>query len=568
MKLNLKYASEVLGDIEKYPQGSIILAKLQTGTGKTTAIIGADKIFGLMDKISDKTIIYLCNRWSLKNQVKLSLCQKKNVDINYNDDGSIDYTWLEKQKTIGNVTVISYQELQEILFNTNKIKHENPDDWYMRDDIFSLGDFDYIVADEFHYVVRDAGFNSKTMLCYEEIFKTWYDKSVLLMLTATDCEVRRSVEDFINKCCELTNADDFIKAVGKNKVFKKEYYHYLDGGIDYSYLNVKYFKNKKDMITTIRNNDKKWIWFVSSVSSGKALAENLKFAGIDAEFVSSDMNLELKKYIIENERFECKVLITTSVLDNGINIKDDNVINVIIEAFDEVSFVQMLGRKRIYILNAQFVNLYIPVRNSSNYTKKIELLQEKMEIIRLFYENFNQFERKTSYNLEKLQGAFYRGFDNELCLNKTYLCRLVNDLTYYKECANGLEKDKWFFVKEQLRWLGLEDTFDKDNLIENIVDSEEVNKLEEFLKNSYEDNIYFTKESFRSAVDDIINSDTKLLDIMNRLDGKNTRKKGQKIYNMLFEKCGIKYIVGSKVRKEFVGGKRKNITYWTLVLED
>ena len=92
--------------------------------------------------------------------------------------------------------------------------------------------------------------------------------------------------------------------------------------------------------------------------------------------------------------------------------------------------------------------------------------------------------------------------------------------------------------------------------------------MEEFLKESYEDNIYFTKESFRETIDNIINSDSKLLNIMNKLDGRNTREKGQKIYNKLFEKCNIKYIVGSKVRKEFVDGKRKNITYWTLILED
>ena len=73
MKLNLKFASEVLGEIEKYPKGSIILAKLQTGTGKTTAIIGANEILGLMDRIKDETIIYLCNRWALKNQVKRDL---------------------------------------------------------------------------------------------------------------------------------------------------------------------------------------------------------------------------------------------------------------------------------------------------------------------------------------------------------------------------------------------------------------------------------------------------------------------------------------------------------------
>lgn len=568
MKLNLKFASEVLGEIEKYPKGSIILAKLQTGTGKTTAIIGANEILGLMDRIKNETIIYLCNRWALKNQVKLSLCKKENIDIKRNEDGSIDYKWLESQKTIGNVTVMSYQELQEIIFTSNKIKHDNPNDWHMKDDIFNLGDYDYIVADEFHYIVRDAGFNAKTMLSYKEFLKTWYDESVLLLLTATDCEVKKSVETFIDDWCELTKSEDFIKAFGKNKVFKRDYYKYMDGGIDYSYLNIKYFKRKSDMITTIKNSDKKWMWFVSSVPKGKMLTEELKSVGIDAEFISSNENLKLKQDIIENERFECKVLITTSVLDNGINIKDDEVVNIIIESFNEVTFIQMLGRKRINILDAQCVNLYIPMRNSSHYTKKIEQLEDKMKIIKLFYENKNKFERKTSYDLEKLQGAFYKDYDNELCVNETYSYRLVKDISYYNDCSRALDDDCWFFIKEQLRWLGMEDTFDKSNLIENVVNDREVETLEKFLKDNYEDDSLFTKEVFRETIDKIINNDSKLLDIMNKLDSKHTRDKGQRLYNKLFMKLGFNYRVFSKPKEEKINGKRVKKTYWIIGLEE
>ena len=49
-KLNLKYANEVLEGIESLPKGSIVLLKSQTGTGKTTAILGNDKskILGLI----------------------------------------------------------------------------------------------------------------------------------------------------------------------------------------------------------------------------------------------------------------------------------------------------------------------------------------------------------------------------------------------------------------------------------------------------------------------------------------------------------------------------------------
>ena len=89
----------------------------------------------------------------------------------------------------------------------------------------------------------------------------------------------------------------------------------------------------------------------------ESLLEELKKSNIEADMVTSNDNSELKKYIIENERFECKVLITTSVLDNGVNIKDDDVTNIIIDSFDKVTFIQEIGRIRIDIKNAKTIKL-------------------------------------------------------------------------------------------------------------------------------------------------------------------------------------------------------------------
>ena len=573
IKLNLKYASEVLGEIEKYPKGSVILAKLQTGPGKTSAIIGAENLLGLMDKSKDETIIYLCNRWALKNQVKISLCEK--LDINYkNDEEQVDYDFLNKTKTFGNVTVMSYQEMQNIVYDSDKIKHDNPENWYIKDGIFSLGDYDYIVCDEFHYIVRDAGFNSKTMASYREILRTWYDNSVLLLLTATDYEVRTAIENTVNEWMEITK-DEIYKTVYKNRTFKEEYYKYLDGGIDYSYVRVFYYTNKKDIITTIKNSptEEKWLWFISNIKKGEELLEEFKNQNIDAEMISSEENSELKQYIIENERFECRVLIATSVLDNGVNIKDDAVVNMVIETFDEITFVQELGRKRINKDNAQQINLYIPKRKSGHYTKKIESIHRKMRIIDIYLEcqktgDMSTLKKETDYTQGKLDKAFYRDFDDKLCLNYMYLSRINRDEFYYNECKKAIDEDEWFFIKEQLRWIGLEHTFNKDNLIKNVVDNKEVKTLEGFLDKAFNDNELYTKEGFRKIIDSLIENDSRIKTIMNEIDGKHTREKGQKIYNKLFEKLGFDYLVGTQVKKETINGKRKNISYWVIVKEN
>ena len=88
---------------------------------------------------------------------------------------------------------------------------------------------------------------------------------------------------------------------------------------------------------------------------------------ITAKFLTSKSKYENREtfdYIINNEKFNFKVLITTSVLDNGINLKDSLIKHIVIETCNKTSFIQMLGRIRRENITDK-LNLYI-----KNYTKK------------------------------------------------------------------------------------------------------------------------------------------------------------------------------------------------------
>lgn len=61
--------------------------------------------------------------------------------------------------------------------------------------------------------------------------------------------------------------------------------------------------------------------------------------------------------IIERERFGCRILFTTRVSDNGINLTDKDIKHIIIETTDIVEFMQCLGRKRSQDEN-DTINLY------------------------------------------------------------------------------------------------------------------------------------------------------------------------------------------------------------------
>ena len=55
---------------------------------------------------------------------------------------------------------------------------------------------------------------------------------------------------------------------------------------------------------------------------------------------------EIEK-ILKNERFESSMLITTTCMDAGLNLKDPDIRYIIVDVQDVGSIIQCIGRKRI-----------------------------------------------------------------------------------------------------------------------------------------------------------------------------------------------------------------------------
>ena len=103
------------------------------------------------------------------------------------------------------------------------------------------------------------------------------------------------------------------------------------------------------------NSHEKWLIFTDSKERGKAFGKTLgsKCLYLDADSKSTaDWNA-----IISAKRFEQQVLVTTSALDNGIDIIDPDVKNIAIVADNRTSLIQMMGRKRLG--KGEKVNLWV-----------------------------------------------------------------------------------------------------------------------------------------------------------------------------------------------------------------
>lgn len=194
--------------------------------------------------------------------------------------------------------------------------------------------------------------------------------------------------DFFDECNDdLPNLDWECECPQKPKVYG---YELVSGGVpDYSCIQLHTYRTQDELINIIVDSAQreKWLIFVATKRAGKKLKRKLecKFKNDRLEdrrgrrtvaFVSADYknteNIEMQKIIkqiVREESYSASVLITTAVLDNGITISDARVKNIVINAFSESEFKQMLGRRRVH--KNEEICLYIP-KNSASYYKKVQ----------------------------------------------------------------------------------------------------------------------------------------------------------------------------------------------------
>lgn len=303
--------------------------------------------------------------------------------------------------------------------------------------------------------------------------------------------------------------DDLIEEADRHKA----YIYALPK--EYNYVNIKYVISDDEIIEIIKNSKEKTIIFVSNKEKGKkldeeinkSLTENTKNTEKKTIFITADNKNTNSKEDIENicytNTFSKKVLITTSVLDVGVNFLDAEIKNIVIAASEPVEFLQMLGRLRV-IQEGQEVSLYIYKRDAryfrnlrDNLIKPdldccefIEKYPKKLNDI-LKMEIMSQYDLPNDYTLNKLKKFLYIDcwHDNNLSLNKLAIYRLRRLYALYNEIYEKIQQDEDYFIKKQLEWLGLENTFSIENFLAPDIKKIRIKRLQEAIENEIAKNI-------------------------------------------------------------------------------
>jgi len=444
IKLNSKYVSDGIGDnYNQWNSYNPVFISAQTGTGKNTFI--EDVLIKVACKLNRKILI-------VSNRIANSRQQKERIATLVGCSQELEmYTpkGLDAIEDFNNVKVITYHKLEYYVSNLLKCRE--------------LDHYLFVVYDEVHFFVSDSLFNNKTGRILKNSLLA-FKSSIRIYMTATPDEILPIV---IEKE-KLLQSNTFEALYSINYPIRPKELFYYNFKRKYDYINTKYFSNKGDLLEKIKNDrsSDKWLIFVSSKDSGKYFLEQL---GNNSVFITSESkNSQLPdgnvyNEIVKDEKFSCKVLISTSALDNGINFKDSSLKNIVIFTHDKTEFIQMLGRKRV--LTNEKVNLYICARDNTYFYKKLHTINSKIQAICCYKNNKLLFMNNYIFNddinkYSNVRQLFYSDEKLEIQLNELAEKKLYLDKRFIEKMLGSLNSGvKEAFIKEQLSWIGLQKTY-------------------------------------------------------------------------------------------------------------
>lgn len=392
------FISEVITErsIERLNGNSSAFIVSQTGTGKTTFIFNTCLPVALS---RGKKVLYLCNRTTLETQVKQQaiICEA-NKDKFVNGISVEDYKkyytkkGLRKINSFGSIDIFTYQKF---LLLANRI---------------NFSDYAYVLLDEAHFFISDATFNP-----YTEI----------------------TLDTIIDKCSNCGRI--YLSATPQESIdliWQKEEPHSVMTVYvmqeDYGYINPFFFSDKESIIDIILKSDKNqlWIIFITNKEEGRKLWNT--FGKNQADFFTADSDTDSGVYekITESETLDKRILITTKVLDVGVNIKDPDV-NVVVFEQNIPEIKQMIGRKRVSKNERVNVYFFVPtIKELKNFRSSTQNQLNKVNSI----ENDALYSK---YISEIKHPEFI--YDNELHINNFCKKKLQTDLDYMDELIAFLD---------------------------------------------------------------------------------------------------------------------------------
>jgi hypothetical protein len=477
-------------EFKEWNEGDIVLIGTGTGSGKSFFI--RNQLSAYADEVEEEILI-LFNRKKLHEQNKEHIRKDNNYRIH----------------------TATYQEIEQTIIHNGS---------------YDFSSYKYIVCDECHYFTDDSGFNHNSDISFNAIMNQV--NKVKIFMSATGGSLFAFIKE--NQSTQKI----------WNYRHKKSYKH----------INSLYFYREVEAVqrfieTRFKGEENKIIWFCKSVKK----AAQLHSMYPDSYFLcsESDKNKRYLKLMDENTfieqedkiTFDRKFLFTTKVLDNGFDLKDDQIKLIICDEFDINTMIQCLGRKRI-LSEADKVNVILFNYSNGSINGFRSLLNNKLNEVEAFIKGgvegrnnyVGRFAHRSNYIIYDEASTDSKYSSNKRVSLVKHLkakndFNIVDDmLNRYKEIAKlrrdyGEKKRSDAYMLYILEFMNMDKYGDLDSMYHE-------QELTEYLDSLLGDRLY--KEDQK--------------ELINRVAIKDYRGRIQKDINQIesyFRSNGIKYSVAS-----------------------
>lgn len=355
-KIEIEYNNIEEDTVDRWEPSQPVFISAQTGQGKNyfieNTLIPYVREMNYR-KQTDYKVLILSNRLALKQQTKNHL--------EGNDDSGDEDNIIYFYKDVADV--MTYQGLLYKKSYLNK-KQKREQERYI-----------YVICDEAHFFTSDAMFNPHT----ERILSTIVDlfqNTIRVYMSATPYD-----------CLEYIIHYERLRF--QNKYKEMAFYHFKR---DYSYLDVKTYSSINELygeiVETVSQEKEKWLLFIDDKKKCAEIKAGLKkvakgesiFSLKESVFVvdADSKNDPVYQNILNKEKLgkDTFVLISTSVLDNGINLT--GITRIVVSDMDKTKCLQMVGRARRDESGSR-KTLYIKRFGTGEVNKKITKLKKQQD---------------------------------------------------------------------------------------------------------------------------------------------------------------------------------------------
>ena len=384
-------------------------------------------------KNTKQRVLILSNRLALRQQIKNRL---KGIEDSDDGEGKI----------------YPYKDCADVMTYQSLLQRKRD---LMETQIKAQSRYIYVICDEAHFFSSDAMFNPHTYEILKTIVELFQD-AIRVYMSATPYECLKYIIDYEWEH-RLSEADGSLEKI---KSIPMAFYHFKR---DYRYLDVKVYSTIGElygrMLESVNQKREKWLVFIDDKEKCRAVKEGLeKYAeekGSPLVVVDEDSKIE-KVFAVDasskaNPSYrsmvlnECLdkntfVLITTSVLDNGVNLTGIN--NIVVSDMEKVKCLQMLGRARVSDAGDR-KTLYVQRFNCPYVQKRIDSFQTQetaYHSYQLAYDDLPDTTQSRGYNEYRFLDKYYNGDTLDWINAKHWFGRPMDKPTklYLNEIAKSL----------------------------------------------------------------------------------------------------------------------------------